>query len=68
MRQEPNPAMPAGNRTACQTGLITQDGIKRELILTNKRTDAVVPVPIRAKDKKFPDGYSKNARFSVNEV
>jgi len=65
MRQEPNPAMAAGDRTACQTGMIAQDGIERELILTNKRTGAVVPVPIRAKRKKFPDGYDKNATFSV---
>ena len=65
MRQEPNPAMAANDRTARQTGMIAQDGIERELILTNKRTGAVVPVPIRAKRKKFPDGYDKNATFSV---
>lgn len=65
MRQEANPAMAAKHRTACQTGMIAQDGIERELILTNKRISAVLPVPIRPKRKEFPDGYDKNARFSV---
>ena len=57
--------MAAVHRTACQTGMIAQDGIQRELILTNKRTSAIVLMPIRAKRKEFPDGYDKNARFSV---
>jgi hypothetical protein len=65
MRQEANATVAAGDRTACQTGMIAQDGIQRDLILTNKRTDAVVLMPIRAKRKEFPDGYDKNARFSV---
>jgi hypothetical protein len=46
-------------------GTIAQDGIQRQLILTNKRTDAAVLMPIRAERKEFPDGYDKNARFSV---
>ena len=57
--------MAAVDRTACQTRMIAQDGIERQLILTNKRTGAVVLMPIRAKRKEFPDGYDKNARFSV---
>jgi hypothetical protein len=65
MRQEANPAMAAEDRTACQTGMIAQDGIKRELILTDKRISAVVAVPIRPRRKEFPDGDDKNARFSV---
>jgi hypothetical protein len=65
MRQEANPTVATGDRTACQIGMIAQDGIQRELILTNKRTDAVVLMPIRAKREEFPDGYDKNARFSV---
>ncbi len=51
MRQEANPTVAAGDRTACQTGTIAQDGIQRELILTNKREDAVVLMPILAKRK-----------------
>ena len=65
MRQKANSTMAAVDRTACQTGMIAQDGIERQLILTNKRTGAVVLMPIRAKRKEFPDGYDKNARFSV---
>ena len=65
MREEANPTMAAGDRTACQIGMNAQDGIQRQLILTNKRTSAVILMPIRAKPKEFPDGYDKNARFSV---
>ena len=65
MCEEANPTMAAGDGATCQTGMIAQDGIQRELILTNKRIRAVVPVPIRPKRKEFPDGYDKNARFSV---
>jgi hypothetical protein len=65
MRQEANSTVAAQDRTACQTGMIAQDGIQRKLILTNKRTDAVVLMPVLAKREKFPDGYDKNAKFSV---
>ena len=65
MRQEANSTVAAMDRTACQIGMIAQDGFHRDLILTNKRTSAVGLMPIRAKRKEFPDGYDKNARFSV---
>jgi len=65
MREEANPTVAAMNRTVFQIGTIAQDGIERELILTNKRKDAIVLVPIFAKRKNFPDGYDKIARFSV---
>lgn len=65
MRQEANATVAAVDRTACQTRMIAQDGIQRQLILTNKRTDAVVLMPIRAKRKEFPDGYEQNPRVSV---
>lgn len=65
MCEEANPTMAAGDRTACQIRMIAQDGIQRQLILTNKRAGAVVLMPIRPKRKEFPDGYDKNARFSV---
>jgi hypothetical protein len=35
------------------------------LILLNKRTSAVVLVPILAKREEFRDGYHKTERFSV---
>ena len=65
MCEEANPAVAAVNRTRFQIGTIAQDGIQRELILTNKRKGAIVLVPIFAKRKNFPDGYDKIARFSV---
>ncbi len=65
MCQKANSTVAAVDRTACQTGMTAQDGIERELILTNKRTSAIVLMPIRAKRKEFPGGYDKNARFSV---
>jgi hypothetical protein len=49
VRQEANGTVSAVNRTACQTGMIAQDRIECELILTNKRTSAIVLMPIRAK-------------------
>ena len=65
MCQEANRAMTAVDRAACQTGMIAQDPIQRDLILTNKRTGTIVLMPIRAKCKEFPGGYDKNAKFSV---
>jgi hypothetical protein len=56
MRQKANSTVAAVDGTACQTGMTAQDGIERELILTNKRIGAVVPVPIGPKLKEFPDG------------
>ena len=65
MREEANPTTAAPDRTACQTRMLAQDGIQRQLILTNKRTGTLVPMPIPAKRKEFADGYDKNAKFSV---
>jgi len=45
--------------------IFAQHGIQRLLILANKRTGAVVLVPIVAKRKKFRDRDYKNAKFSV---
>lgn len=65
MREEANSTVATANRAVFQTGTNAQDGIERELILTNKRKGAVVLVPILAKRENFPDGYDKTARFSV---
>jgi hypothetical protein len=65
MRQEANPTTAAADRTACQMRMSAQDGIQRPLILTNKRTGTVVLMPIFGIRKEFPDGYDKNAKFSV---
>jgi hypothetical protein len=71
MRQKANAAAATDNRTTCQTGMIAQEGIERQLILTNKRVGAVGLMPIGTKREKFSDRYRKNIRFSVkilNEV
>ena len=65
MRQEPDPAVTAAYGAVLQIGTIAQNGIQRQLILTNKRVGAVILVPVLAKRKNFRDGYGKNARFSV---
>ena len=65
MRQKADPTMAAVDRTACQTGMIAQDGIERQLILTNERASAIILMPIVAKRKNFGQRYDKNARFSV---
>jgi len=49
MRQKADSAMAAVNRTACQTRMIAQDSIHCHLVLTKKRVDVVVLVPIRTK-------------------
>ena len=65
MSEKANPAVAATHRAVLQIRTIAQDGIQRELILTNKRMGAVGLVPILAKTKNFRDGYNKIARFSV---
>jgi hypothetical protein len=54
----------APHRAALQIRTIPQDRIEHQFILTNKRTGAVVLVPILTEREKFSDGYSKTARFS----
>jgi hypothetical protein len=65
MREEAYPAVTAPYRAVPQIRTIPQDGVQRPLILTNKRKDPIVLVPILAKREKFRDGYSKTTRFSV---
>jgi len=65
MRKEANPAVAAPHCAALQISTTPQGRIQRQLILTNKRTGAVVLVPILAERENFRDGYGKIARFSV---
>jgi hypothetical protein len=65
MREEANPAVAAAHCATLQVRTVSQDGIQRDLILTNERLGAIVLVPILAKGKNFRDGYSKTTRFSV---
>ena len=45
--------------------VIAQDGIQGNVILPNKRKDAVVLMPVFTKREEFGDGYDKTAKFSV---
>ena len=65
MSEEANAAVATAHSAVLPIRMIVQDGIQRDLILTNKRKDAVVLVPILAKREDFRDGYRKTARFSV---
>jgi hypothetical protein len=65
MREKPNPAVSAVCDTTPKLGMGLQDRVQRGLILPDKRTGAVLLVPIRAKREKSLDGYGKKARFSV---
>ena len=49
MCEETNPTVAATDRAVHQIRTIAQDGIQRELILTNERKGAIVLVPILAK-------------------
>jgi hypothetical protein len=65
MRTKANPAVAAAHGAVLQIRTIPQDRLQRLLILTNKRTRAVVLMPILAKRENVRDGYGKIARFSV---
>jgi hypothetical protein len=65
MSEKANPAVAAAYRAVLQIRTIAQDGIQRELILTDKPMSAVGLVPILAKSKNFRDSYNKIAKFSV---
>jgi len=65
MSEEANAAVAAGDRAPLEMGTTSEDGVQRDLILTNKWVDAVVLVPILAERVKFRDGYNKTARVSV---
>ena len=66
MRTKANPAVAAPHCAVLQIiRTIPQGRIQRLLILTNKRTGAVVLMPILAERENFRDGYGKIARFSV---
>lgn len=65
MSKKANSAVTTVHRALSPIRMIAQDGIQRQLILPNKRKDAVVLMPIFAKREEFRDGYHKTERFSV---
>ena len=65
MSEEANSAVATVHGTVLPIRVIAQDGIQGNLILTNKRKDAVVLMPVFTKREEFGDGYDKTAKFSV---
>ena len=65
MREEPNPTVATSHGAVLQIGTVSQKGIQSELILTNKRTSAIVLIRIFAKRENLGDGYRQMAKFSV---
>ena len=65
MSEKPNPAVNTVSHAPLQIGMGLQYRVERDLILPDKRTGAVLLVPIRAKREKSLDRYGKKARFSV---
>lgn len=65
MGEEPNPAVFAVHCATGQLGTSLQNGIERDLILTNKRTSTLLLVPILGKRENLPDADYEKARLSA---
>lgn len=65
MSEEAYPAVATPHRAVVQIRTIPQDGIKRELILTDKRISTLVLVPILRKSENLLESYDIKARLSV---
>lgn len=65
MRQKANTAVNATGDTPVQVRMSGNDRVERVLVLTNKRINTLVQVPIFAKRKEIADGDDKKASDSV---
>jgi hypothetical protein len=65
MREEADPAVPAAHQATGQIGTVPQNGVERDLILTNKRTSAIILMPILGKGENALDAYDKGIRLCV---
>jgi hypothetical protein len=65
MREEPNLAVLAMHRATGQFGTSLQNGVERDLILTNKRTSTLLLVPILGKRENLLDADDEKARLSA---
>ena len=70
MRQEADPTTAAADRTACQARMLAQNGIQRQLILTNKPIGAIVQMPLFGIREEFPDARvaSSAVRMFSNQM
>ncbi len=65
MREKANPAVRAVSNAALKLAVGLQHRVQRSLILPDKRSGAIVLMPIRAKVEKLLDGDGKKARLSA---
>ncbi len=65
MSEKAYAAVATAHRAVVQARTIPQDGIKRDLILTDKRISTLVLVPIFRKSENLLDSYDVKARLSV---
>jgi hypothetical protein len=65
MREEPNSALFAVRHATGQLGTSLQNGVERDLILTNERTSTLLLVPVLGKRENLLDAYDEKARLSV---
>lgn len=65
MSEEAYAAVATPHRAVLQIRTIPQDGIQRELILTDKRISTLVLVPILRKSENLLESYEIKARLSV---
>lgn len=65
MSQKANPAVPTAHQASAQIAVVSQNRPQRDLILTNKRSGLIVPVPVWPKRVNLLQSYEKKARFCV---
>ena len=65
MSEEANATVAAVHVTTVQIGAFPQEGVESELILPNKRTSAIMLVPIFSKRENVRDCHQQMAKFSV---
>jgi hypothetical protein len=65
MREEAYATVATPHGAVPQVRTVSQEGIQRDLILTNEWLGAIVLVPILAESRNFRDDYRKTTRFSV---
>lgn len=65
IREEAYPAMATAHDATVQVGTVPQNRVQRDVVLTNKRTSAIVLVPSLGKEENLLDAYDKEARLCV---
>jgi len=65
MSEKANPAVATAHQAPAQIAVVPQNRPQRDLILTNKRSGLIVPVPVWPKSVNLLESYEKKARFCV---